>query len=43
LIGEQKKARRKGKIMKKSIIDEIAIKMLVEGEQWDQELSAIIQ
>ena len=29
--------------MKKSIIDEIAIKMLVEGEQWDQELSAIIQ
>lgn len=29
--------------MKKSIIEELSIKMLVEGEQWDQELSGIIQ
>ena len=29
--------------MKKNVIDELAIKMLVEGEQWDQELSAIIE
>ena len=29
--------------MKKSVIDEISIRMLVEGEQWDQELSGLIR